>query len=182
MKEITSLFLDRDGVINHRLPGAYVKHPDEFQFLPGAVEAIKGFGDLFAQIVVVTNQQGIGKKLMTHEDLAIVHQSMLNTIEEKGGRVDKIYYCPYLAKDNPRCRKPQIGMGEEAQKDFPAIDFAKSLMVGDSYSDIIFGKNLGMKTALVTTNAEEVAKVKEDKLALDFIVDSLDQLYQELTK
>jgi HAD superfamily hydrolase (TIGR01662 family) len=75
-------------------------------------------------------------------------------IQYHGGRIDEIYYCPYTGELEPLCRKPNPGMALEAQKDFPDIDFKKSLMIGDSDSDIIFGNRLDMKTILVGNNSE----------------------------
>ncbi len=153
-----TLFLDRDGVINKRLMGDYVKRLDEFEFNEGALEAIANFAQRFGKIVVVTNQQGIGKGLMTHEDLSVVHEHMMAQIEQAGGRIDRIYYCPELAQDNPKCRKPEIGMALSAQEDFPQIDLNKSIVVGDSVSDMEFGKNAGMKRVFVTCDDAEKLK------------------------
>jgi histidinol-phosphate phosphatase family protein len=144
-----TLFLDRDGVINHRIMGDYVKRPDEFVFLPGVKEAISKFSRIFGKIVVVTNQQGIGKGLMTPADLASIHQKMEIEVSKAGGRIDKIYHCPGLAAHQPLCRKPLPGMAMDAFSDFPEIDLSKSIMVGDSLSDIEFGRRLGMFTVKI---------------------------------
>lgn len=149
-----ALFLDRDGVINRRIPGDYVKHIDDFIFNPGALEAIALFSGVFSHIFVVTNQQGIGKKLMDETDLNIIHDYMLTHINKTGGRIDKIYFCPGLAKDKPLCRKPQPGMALQAKADFPDIDFTKSLMIGDSVSDILFGNNVGMLSFFINHTGE----------------------------
>ena len=144
-----TLFLDRDGVINKRLVGDYVKSVDEFEFLDGSLDAIRQFSDMFGVIVIVTNQQGIGRGLMTKADLNSIHASMLDQIKKHGGRIDHVFYCPELAADNPECRKPNTGMGFEAKAMFPQIDFKKSLMVGDSISDMEFGEGLGMQCAFI---------------------------------
>lgn len=149
-----TLFLDRDGVINRRIPGEYVTKWEEFQFLPGVLDALPKFSSLFGHIFIVTNQAGIGKELMTHEMLHDVHDKMMEFIQYHGGRIDEIYYCPYKGDFEPLCRKPNPGMALEAQKDFPVIDFKKSLMIGDSDSDIVFGNRLDMKTILVGNNSE----------------------------
>ena len=141
-----TLFLDRDGVINRRLLDDYVKRWDEFEFLPGVKEAIAKLSRIFGRVVIVSNQQGIGKGLMTEKDLDHIHSMMVHEIEEAGGRIDAIYHCPELKEKNPECRKPKPGMALQAQKDFPEIDFEKSVMIGDSESDIEFGKRLGMLT------------------------------------
>lgn len=144
-----TLFLDRDGVINERLPGAYVKHPDEFTFLPGAIEAIVSMNRLFGTTLVVTNQQGIGKGLMTAADLHVVHEEMQASVKAAGGNFDAIFYCPELAAGDPPCRKPNPGMAMQAKAQFPIIDFERSVMVGDSPSDMEFGERLGMKTVFI---------------------------------
>lgn len=140
-----SLFLDRDGVINERIVGDYVKSLDEFHFIEGTLEALELVEQMFETIVVVTNQQGIGKGVMKLETLHEIHQHLMDEVHEFGGRIDKVYFCPALAAENADCRKPNIGMGLQAQKDFPEIDFSKSIMVGDSESDMEFGDRLGMK-------------------------------------
>jgi D-glycero-D-manno-heptose 1,7-bisphosphate phosphatase len=144
-----TLFLDRDGVINRRLPGDYVKTWPQFEFLPGVLTAIAGFSTLFKRIIVVTNQQGIGKGLMNEVQLAGIHGRLKETVEAAGGRIDAVYFCPHLAADNCTCRKPNPGMALQAQADFPEIDFSRSVMAGDTASDIQFGLNLGMITVCI---------------------------------
>lgn len=150
-----TLFLDRDGVINKRLPDTYVDSWKNFHFTHRCLEAINVFGTFFPTIVVVTNQQGIGKGLMSKEQLNEIHEQMVSSIERQGGFINKVYYCPGLRKDNPPCRKPNTGMGYQAKHDFPTINFQKSIMVGDSFSDIEFGWQLGMKTIFIEGKEEE---------------------------
>jgi D-glycero-D-manno-heptose 1,7-bisphosphate phosphatase len=144
-----SVFLDRDGVINKRLIDDYVKSWNEFEFLPNVFKALKIFNDIFNKIFVVTNQRGIVKKLMTQKDLNDIHKKMLEHISKNNGRIDKIYCCIHDSNDKCACRKPAIGMGLNAKKDFPVVDFKKSIIVGDSKSDIDFGKALDMKTVFI---------------------------------
>lgn len=164
-----SLFLDRDGVINKKLENDYVKKIREFNFIDGVRESICRFNLIFQKIVVVTNQQGIGKGLMTHSDLRNVHDFMLDEIKTKGGNIDKIYYCPELAAKNAACRKPNIGMAQEAKKDFSTIDFAKSIMVGDSMSDMEMGKRAGMKTVFISEKKVVSDLIDFDIPALPFL-------------
>src|ERR1700752_888149 len=98
-----SLFLDRDGVINKRLENDYVKTLSEFEFIEGVPEAIKILSALFGKIIVVTNQQGIGKGLYSKNDLNIIHHYMSDEIEKHEGRLDKVYFFPHLVADNPHC-------------------------------------------------------------------------------
>lgn len=145
-----SVFLDRDGVINRRLENDYVKTLAEFEFLEGVPEAVKILANLFGKVIVVTNQQGIGKGLYSENDLNIIHHYMTDEIEKHEGRFDKVYFSSHLASDNHHWRKPGIGMALQAKEDFPEIDFTKSVMVGDSLSDMQFGKNVGMKTVFIS--------------------------------
>ena len=144
-----TLFLDRDGVINERIPGSYVTKWEDFIFKEKAIEAIVQFQYVFQKIVVVTNQQGIGKGLFTENEVKLVHDNLKEKIRESGGRIDGIYFAPELAAENGENRKPKPGMAWQAKAEFPEIDFSKSVMIGDSISDIEFGANLGMFTVLV---------------------------------
>ncbi|NNF32693.1 MAG: HAD family hydrolase [Saprospiraceae bacterium] len=155
-KDYDTLFLDRDGTINRRIVDGYVTSWEEFEFLPGVLEALYRFSQHFDPIIIVTNQQGIGREIMTHEELALIHNKMLEKINENKGRIDQIYYCPQLKVFNPLCRKPNPGMAMQAQEDNPSIDFNRSIMIGDTDSDIQFGKNLGMLTVRISNNDSEV--------------------------
>jgi histidinol-phosphate phosphatase family protein len=145
-----TLFLDRDGVINHEKKADYIKNWEEFTFYDGVLEALEILNEKFGVIVMVTNQKGVGKGLMTVDDLNTIHQNMLSIIETNKGRVDKIYYCADLADDSPN-RKPNPGMAFQTKNDFPSIDFSKSLMVGNKLSDMNFGRNAGINTVFVAT-------------------------------
>jgi len=148
----STLFLDRDGVINKKLDGRYVCSFKEFLFMPGSLSAISKLSDVFQFIIIITNQQGIGKGLMTKSDLEHVHDEMIKEISKKGGRIDAIYYCPDLASEKCNCRKPGTKMFENALKDFPKIDIKKSYMIGDSDSDIEAGKAMHLNTVKVDNN------------------------------
>lgn len=156
---IKTLFLDRDGVLNARIPGDYIRDWEAFVILPGVLEALHFFANYFDRILVVTNQQGIGKGLMNEADLHQIHQRFLNAVHEFGGRIDKIYFCPDLSGDNS-CRKPNPAMALAAQRDFPEIDFSNAVMVGDSASDMAFGYQLGMQTVLIEGKMDEVEKLE----------------------
>ncbi len=154
-----TLFLDRDGVINKKLDNDYVKHWMDFEFLDGVHDAMKILSGKFGHIVVVTNQQGIGKGLYRTEDLELIHKNMLYEIDYLGGRIDKVYFSPYLDELKHPTRKPGTGMGLAAKQDFPAIDFTKSIIVGDSITDMEFGRALGMKTVFITEEKRNDGKI-----------------------
>jgi len=147
-----TLFLDRDGVINKKRDNDYVKNLTELELLPRATESISSLSNIFGRIIIITNQQGIGKKLMTEDDLAQVHNHIIQQVEKQDGRIDAIYHAPQLASESSNLRKPQIGMALKAQTDFPEINFSKSIMIGDSLSDMEFGKNAGMTTILINAD------------------------------
>ena len=138
-----ALLLDRDGVINVLRPNDYVKTVDEFVFCDGALEALRRLNPCFRRIVIVTNQRGVGRGLMTEADLAEIHDWMLARIREAGGRIDRIYVCTAVDPADPR-RKPNPGMAREVRADFPDIDFARSILVGDSASDLEFARRAGI--------------------------------------
>ncbi len=165
------LFLDRDGVINKRLDNDYVKLWESFHFLPGVLRALKLLKNHFDRIIVVTNQQGIGKGLMTEDQLELIHENMLKAIRDNGGKIDKIYYCPDLATKPNNCRKPSPYMSLQAQKDFPGLIFKNAVMVGDTQSDVAFGKNLGMKTVLISPT--QTFEVKKDASQPDLVMKDL---------
>ncbi len=147
-KPYNTLFLDRDGVINQQRPHDYVKSVDEFIFLDGALEALRLLEPLFTHIVIVTNQRGVGKGVMSQTDLDNVHAYMIKEIVNQGGRIDKIYVCTDTSNYSKN-RKPNIGMALQAKEDFPDIDFSQSIMAGDSISDMQFAKNAGIKGVFI---------------------------------
>ncbi|MBP5647272.1 MAG: HAD-IIIA family hydrolase [Bacteroidaceae bacterium] len=138
-----TLFLDRDGVVNVWLPGDYVKTWEEFRFNEGFTEFICRYSACFRYIIVVTNQRGVGKGLMTFEQLEEIHARMLETIAGSGGRIDHIYVCTSVSESDPM-RKPNPGMALQAMRDYPDIAMERSLMIGDQPSDRIFARNCGM--------------------------------------
>lgn len=135
--------------------GDYVKRLDELELIEGVIEAVRIFQEKFNIIVVVTNQQGIGKGLMTEADLLVIHDKMNKDL---GGAITKFYFAPQLRKEGHSDRKPGPGMGLKAKADYPEIDFKKSLLIGDSESDIEFGMNLEMKTILLKTERNQSSK------------------------
>lgn len=144
-----AVFLDRDGVINRKKPeGDYVKCREEFEFLPGAKEALKLLKDTGYRIIVITNQRGIARGVMTESALHEIHRYMLEELAQADAQVDAIYYC---AHDDAQCncRKPRTGLFWDAKKKFPEIDFAKSLVVGDSLKDMEAGTELSCQNILI---------------------------------
>ena len=164
-----TIFIDRDGVINHEKHLDYIHTWDEFVFYEGVKDAIKIFAEVFNRVVVVTNQKGVGKGLTKLEDLNTIHANMKAAIEEAGGRIDAIYFCADLNEDSPN-RKPNPGMGLMAKNDFPEIDFNKAIMIGNTISDMEFGRNLGVHTVFLPTTRPDV-DLNDQRI--DLVTDSL---------
>lgn len=166
-----TLFLDRDGVINIESVGSYITTWDEFQFHNGVTDAIKLLSKVFGTIIVVSNQRGVGRGIMTLEALREINANMRAEIAEHGGKIDKVYSATAV-NDDDKNRKPNIGMGLQAQEDFPNIDFRKSIMIGNSLSDMEFGKRLSMYTVFLTTKHEPFS------LPHDLIDEQFSSLYE----
>jgi D-glycero-alpha-D-manno-heptose 1-phosphate guanylyltransferase len=166
-----TLFIDRDGVINHEKKEDYIRNWQEFRFYDRAKEALAILSKKFGKIIVVSNQRGVGRGLMTEADLADIHQNMIREIEATGGHIDKIYYCTSTDTKNPN-RKPNPGMALEAKSDFPGIDISRSLMVGNNSSDMLFGRNAGSFTVFLrTTKPEHPIPHPDIDLAFDSLIE-----------
>lgn len=141
-------FLDRDGVINVKMPeGCYVTQWNQFEFLAGAIAGIKLLNDCGYKVIVVTNQRGIARKIMTEVDLEQIHHKMIESIEKSGGKIEAIYYCPHdVGQCN--CRKPDIGLFLQVEAVY-RVDMIDSFMIGDSLSDIEAGKKYGIQSYLL---------------------------------
>ena len=161
-----TLFLDRDGVINQRNFDGYITKVQDFIFTPYFLTSIPFLSNLFGKLIVVTNQQGIGKGVMTEDCLHEIHKHMINEIQKVGGKMDQVFYASNLKNTLNDRRKPLPNMGIEAQNQFPSINFSKSVMIGDTNSDLLFGKNLGMKTILMKST--EYVKEQADLEINDF--------------
>ncbi|MEI8111027.1 MAG: HAD-IIIA family hydrolase [Chitinophagia bacterium] len=169
-----TLFLDRDGVINHDKDNDYIRNVGEFRFYDDTLAALKHLAVIFPRIVIVTNQKGVGRGLMTANDLEEIHQLLLREVQLAGGRIDKIYFCSDIDNNSPN-RKPNPGMAFQAKLDFPAIDFTKSIIVGNRLSDMEFGRNAGMYTSFVATTHPEIPFPHPD---IDFRFNSLYEFSQ----
>jgi D-glycero-D-manno-heptose 1,7-bisphosphate phosphatase len=152
-----AVFLDRDGVINVRLPdGAYVTRREEFVFCEGVAEALRLLQEKGFLLIVVTNQRGIGRGLMTGKDLDDVHRGMREELDREGVTLDALYFCPHNLEDDCDCRKPRPGMLKAAMKRFD-IDRKRSLIIGDSETDIEAGRAAGVGGVLIVPEGEEAS-------------------------
>src|SRR3989339_126548 len=110
INKISAIFLDRDGVINKKIDNDYVKKWDEFEFLPGVIDAIKFLNEKKIPVYIITNQSGVGRGLMTSDNLKLVHDKMIEEFKVNGVYVDDIFICPHAPSENCECRKPKPGL------------------------------------------------------------------------
>jgi D-glycero-D-manno-heptose 1,7-bisphosphate phosphatase len=166
--ESRTVFLDRDGVINRKLPeGRYVNSWDEFVFLPGVLEALADLADAGLRAVVVTNQRGVARGVVSEGVLDEIHRRMRAEIAASGGCVDAVYYCPH--EGGCDCRKPRTGMLERAAREL-GLDLAEAVLIGDRLSDIQAGAAVGATTVLVPSDVDEpAARAMADFVAVDLI-------------
>jgi D,D-heptose 1,7-bisphosphate phosphatase len=144
-----AVFFDRDGIVNFREVGGYIQTPENFHICEDFIASLKCAKKNGFLAVLVTNQQGIGKGVMTAEQLDKLHSYMQEKLKaETGYKFDAIYYCPDLKNTGSKCRKPEPGMLLKAAEELD-IDLSKSWMIGDRPSDILAGKAAGTKTILV---------------------------------
>ncbi len=154
---LSAIFLDRDGVLNVKLPeGRYVKTPEELEIIPGAISALRLLKELGYLLVLVTNQRGIALGYMDEEDLERVHQCLRDHLDRGGVALDGLYYCPHDDSDYCNCRKPQSGMLFRASSEM-GISLATSYMVGDSRKDIEAGKKAGTRTVRIANENDDQA-------------------------
>lgn len=155
-----AIFLDRDGVINKKPPERdYIKHWGEFEFLPGAPEAIRALAEQGHEIIIITNQAGIGRGRMTAGAVEEIHQNMLKELEKKEARIKAVYVCPHTPEENCPCRKPKPGMLLQAAREHH-IDLSQSFFLGDDEKDILAGRAAGCKTIKITKKNNLLAAVR----------------------
>ncbi len=154
LPELETVFLDRDGVINRKMPeGEYVTRWELFDLLPGVAESIAALNRKGLRVIVVTNQRGVALGLYSAADVTHIHEQLQRTLADSGAHVDGFYFCPH-DKRQCDCRKPGPGMFAQAKTDFPEITPETSVIIGDSLSDIEFGVHLGMQTMFISGNRE----------------------------
>jgi len=168
------VFLDRDGVINYDSPD-YIKSWSEFKFLPGSLKALKQLTLYRFPVIIITNQSVIHRKMVSKEDLDVIHDMMKKAVQSNGGEIKDIFYCPHVPEDRCDCRKPNPGLIYRAKKKYQ-IDLETSIMVGDSAKDIECARNAGCGSAILvkTGNGVSAEKILKEKMIYpDVIVQNL---------
>ena len=172
MKE-KALFLDRDGIIN--VDHGYVYKIEDFEFAEGIFDLIKLFSDNGYMIFIVTNQSGIGRGYYTEKDFTILTDWMVKKFKQHNIKIENVYYCPHAPEDKCHCRKPQIGMIEQALEHY-MIDLEHSWMIGDKQSDIDLASNAGIENSIyigddhITNSTYAFTSILECKASLAALI------------
>jgi len=170
---LKAVFLDRDGVIN-RDRDKYVRSLAELEVFPYAAESIRRLNEAGFEAIVVSNQQGVAKGLVSQEDLLAIQDEITRRVASGGGRIAGFYYCPHLAQDGCSCRKPEPGLILRAAKEH-GIDLAASVMIGDSDRDVLAGKRAGCRTVLVLSGLLTREQVENAPCKPDFVAGDLSE-------
>lgn len=162
------VILDRDGVIN-KDSSSFIKSPEEWLPIKGSLEAIARLSQAGYEVVIITNQSGIGRKLFNTDTLSKIHVRMIDYIQQHGGKVQSILFCPHHPDDHCNCRKPLTGMYDElAQR--TNVNLKGVYSVGDSVRDLVAAKNSGAKPVLVKTgNGRKSLKEINSNAELDLV-------------
>ncbi len=168
------VFLDRDGTIN-RDSADYIKSRDEFEHLPGSVDAIRNLTARGFTSIVITNQSALARRYLSLNELYAMHDDMCRAVAAGGGKITDIFFCPHMPDDGCACRKPAPGLIHQARTKYD-IDLASAVMVGDSAKDIACGLNSGCgHTVLVKTglNPDVEGELKRMQIRADFVAADL---------
>lgn len=177
------IILDRDGVINHD-SDEFIKSPDEWKPVTGSLKAISQLHRAGYRVVVVTNQSGIARGFLDIDELNRIHLKMIHAVQEKGGQIDSILFCPHGPTDGCNCRKPRTGMFEELAERLQ-VKLNGVIAIGDSERDLVAARSAGARPVLVRTgkgnrtlkNADPVNL--EDVPVYDNLAAAVDAILQE---
>jgi len=156
----TAVLVDRDGTLNHDC--GYVTSPDQLVLFPGVPEAISRLNQLGVLVIMITNQSAIGRGLMTVEMLNAIHRELAALLRTSGAKIDGIFFCPHHPRDTCDCRKPNVGLIEQAVERF-SLDLTQCYLVGDKKSDLEAAQTMGVAGVLVMTSSysEEALKARD---------------------
>lgn len=172
MKQISAVFLDRDGVVN--VEKNYLHKVEDFEFLPDVIDAVRRYNEKGYVVVVVTNQSGIARGYYGEEEYQKLTEHMLSLFEKYGAKIAAVYHCPHHESDGCDCRKPLPGMLLRAKEEL-GIDMASSWMIGDKESDVQAAKAAGVGHALLVRTGHEIDEAAScaDKI-VNGIFDTID--------
>lgn len=173
------IFLDRDGTVNQEVN--FLTSPEGLELIPRSASAIHEANQLGFRVFIVTNQSGIARGLLTEDQLAHIHRVLIEKLREEDARIDAVYYCPHhpegeesLFAVDCSCRKPNTGMVERAQREFP-LDLKRSFVIGDRLIDIQLGNNAGIPAILVLTGygKEELDRCRQAGARIEHVAADL---------
>ena len=141
-----AVFLDRDGTLIDDV--GYISDPEDVRLVPGAADALRALRDAGFRLVVVSNQSGLGRALITQEQADAVHRQFVQELERAGAQIDAAYYCPHTPDEDCDCRKPLPGMLIDAARELD-LDLERSFMVGNSDVDFVAGEAAGARAILL---------------------------------
>ena len=167
---VKTVFLDRDGVINKEV--GYLHKIQDFEFIDGVFEACLYFKSLNYQIIVVTNQSGIGRGYYDEDDFHIINNWMLEQFKNKRIEILDVFFCPHTPESNCDCRKPKPGMFNQANEKHN-IDMEKSWMIGDKEADVAAANSAGIKNTILVKSGHTI---DEENSKVKFILDSIKQV------
>jgi len=165
MKKQKAIFLDRDGVIN--IEKEYLYKIEDFEFIPGVIEAMQYLQDKGFLLFIITNQSGIARNYYTKDDFNTLTSWMLDQLKKQNITISQVEFCPHIPTDNCTCRKPKTGMIDNILKNFD-IDLDNSWLVGDKNSDIECAKNANIKNTIQVKSGHKFTSSNAD-----FVIDSL---------
>jgi D-glycero-D-manno-heptose 1,7-bisphosphate phosphatase len=168
------VFADRDGVINKDRPD-YVKSWSDFEFLPGSLDALKLLTLNGYQIILITNQSVINRRMVTEAALQEIHEKMTEAVVDHGGSIEAIYYCPHAPEDGCNCRKPKPGLIYRARADY-GLALSRTCMIGDSLNDIGCARRAGCGRVILvrTGHGKEAERLcREGDVKADHVADDL---------
>lgn len=181
-----AVLVDRDGTLNH--DSGYVTSPDQLVVFPGVPEAIFRLNQLGVLVIMITNQSAIGRGMMTVEDLQRIHEAFAILLQPCGARIDGIFFCPHHPQDGCHCRKPNVGLIQQAAEQF-SLDLARCFLVGDKKSDLEAAQNIGVAGVLVMTSSYSAHALKAHDLGqlsiahvAETFVESVSWIEQEMTQ
>lgn len=157
------IILDRDGVINFDSE-AYIKSPDEWQPIPGSLDAIAQLNRSGYRVLIATNQSGVARGYYDLETLGHIHEKLIRELATVGGYIEEIFYCPHHPDENCICRKPKTGMLQQIQNKYP-INFSETYFIGDSKSDVQAALQMNCLPILVHTGNGEFVLKRHPELA-----------------
>jgi len=172
------IILDRDGVINHDST-EYIKSVDEWQAIPGSLQAISNLSRNGYRIVVATNQAGLARGKLNIESLNAIHRKMQNHLLQFGGKIEAIFFCPHGPNDGCKCRKPKPGLYTDIARRLNVL-LDEVYAVGDSLTDVDAAISAGARPILVKTGNGQLivdkGEVPENVPVYDDLAEFVDTL------